>query len=476
MPKNPSLKLNFIMNAILTASSFLFPIITFPYVSRILLPEGNGRIAFVTSSISYFSMAASLGIPTYGIRICAQVRDDKDQLSRTVQEIFIINAIMTALIYACFFAAIHMIEEFRVEKTLFLICGSTMFFNLIGIEWLYKALEQYHYITIRSILFKLISIVFMFLLVHSPEDYIIYGGITVLAGVGSNILNFINVRHYISLTACPPYRLSRHLKPIFVFFALSVATTIYTNLDVVMLQFISGSREVGYYNAAVKIKVILTSFVTSLGAVLLPRISYYVENHQSEQYQNLIRKAFDFVFLSAAPLCIFFVVMAKESILFLSGEAYLNSVMPMRVIMPTVLFIGLTNIIGIQLLVPLGEEKLVFFSTCFGALVDIVLNVYCIPRYASTGAAIGTLAAELVVLGAQVWFIRSRLKILGTGLQIHKIFASLVPAVLALFWVHRRFKGHGSFLTLTAAAASFFSIYGITLILSGYKIPLRSRT
>ena len=136
MPKNPSLKLNFIMNAILTASSFLFPIITFPYVSRILLPEGNGRIAFVTSSISYFSMAASLGIPTYGIRICAQVRDDKDQLSRTVQEIFIINAIMTALIYACFFAAIHMIEEFRVEKTLFLICGSTMFFNLIGIEWL----------------------------------------------------------------------------------------------------------------------------------------------------------------------------------------------------------------------------------------------------------------------------------------------------------------------------------------------------
>ena len=476
MPKSPSLKLNFVMNAILTASSLLFPMITFPYVSRVLLPEGNGQIAFVTSCISYFSMTASLGIPTYGIRICAQIRDDKDRLSRTVQEIFVINALMTALIYVCFFAAIHAVEQFRAEKTLFLICGSTMFFNLIGMEWLYKALEQYHYITVRSILFKMVSVVLMFLMVHSPEDYIIYGGITVLAGVGSNLLNFINVRRYVSLTARPPYCLSRHMKPILVFFALSVATTIYTNLDIVMLQFASGSREVGYYHAAVKIKVILTSLVTSLGAVLLPRISYYVETRQPEQYLKLIRKAFEFVFLSAAPLCIFFIVMAEESILFLSGKAYMASVTPMRVIMPTVLLIGLTNLIGIQLLVPLGKEKLVFYSTCFGAFVDIVLNLYFIPRLASTGAAIGTTAAELVVLAAQVWFIRSRLGALGTGLQLHRIIGALIPAALTLLFVHSRFTGHGSFITLAVTAGSFFSVYGIALMLWGYQLPFRSRT
>lgn len=473
MQKTPSLKLNFLMNTILTASSFLFPMITFPYISRVLLPEGNGQIAFVTSVISYFSMVASLGIPTYGIRICAQIRDDPEELTRTVQEIFIINAFMTILVYTVFFIAINTVEEFRLERTLFLICGTTMFFSLMGMEWLYKALEQYHYITIRSILFKLISVIFMFLLVHSPEDYLIYGGITVFSGVGSNILNFFNVRHLISLKPCPPYRLARHLKPIFVFFALSVATTIYTNLDIVMLRFLSGNQEVGYYNAAVKIKVILTTFVTSLGAVLLPRISYYVESQQQDQYQNLIRKAFDFVFLSALPLCIYFIIMAKESILFLSGRNYLASVSPMQIIMPTILFIGLTNIIGIQLLVPLGQEKLVFYSTCAGAFIDVLLNIYYIPLYASSGAAIGTLAAELAVLILQLWFIRSIISSLVTGLQFHKVTAALIPSIAVLLYVHQHLSASNHFITLLITATVFFCIYGGSLFLLRYKISFR---
>ena len=123
------------MNVILTASSLIFPLITFPYVSRILLPEGTGRVAFVLSIISYFSMVASLGIPTYGIRACAQVRDDQEKLSQTVQEIFIINACMTGLVYIAYFLSILMVEHLRQEKTLFFLCGSTLFFNLIGMEW-----------------------------------------------------------------------------------------------------------------------------------------------------------------------------------------------------------------------------------------------------------------------------------------------------------------------------------------------------
>ena len=157
-----SIKKNFIMNVILTASSLIFPLITFPYVSRILLPEGTGRVAFVLSSISYFSMVASLGIPTYGIRACAQVRDDQEKLSQTVQEIFIINACMTGLVYIAYFLSILMVEHLRQEKALFFLCGSTLFFNLIGMEWLYKALEQYQYITVRSLIFKAISVVLIF--------------------------------------------------------------------------------------------------------------------------------------------------------------------------------------------------------------------------------------------------------------------------------------------------------------------------
>ena len=463
------------MNSILTVSTFLFPMITFPYISRVLLPEGNGQVAFATAMVSYFSMVASLGIPTYGIRACAQIRDDHKELTRTAHEIFIINAGMTILVYISFFIAIHTVKRFQADQMLFLVCGSTIFFNLLGMEWLYKALEQYQYITIRSILFKLLSVILIFLLIHSKDDYIIYGGISVIASAGANILNFFHIRHYISLKPCPSYKIIRHIKPILIFFALTIAATIYTNLDIVMLGFISGDTEVGYYNAAVKIKVILTTFVTSLGAVLMPRISYYVENHQRDKYMALIKKAFDFVIFSAIPLCIYFTFMAKESILFLSGSAYLNSVIPMQVIMPTIFFIGLTNIIGIQLLVPLGKELLVFYSTCAGAVIDVILNLYFIPRCASTGAAIGTVTAELTVLLVQGWFVRSYISAIIPSLQIHKVLTALIPSILVLLYVRHFMAAHNFtvFFTLIVTALCFFASYIISLFALQYRPALR---
>lgn len=459
MPGNKSLKSNFIMNAILTASSFIFPLITFPYVSRVLLPIGTGKVAFVTSVVSYFSMAAMLGIPTYGIRACAQVRDDEKALSKTVHEIFFINLIMTILVCAAYFICLLTIPQFRQEKLLYLVCGSTILFNLLGMEWLYKALEEYRYITVRSIIFKFLSVLLMFLLVRSKDDYVFYGAISVFAGVGSNIINFFNVRKHITVKYLGPYDYTRHLKPVFTFFSLTVAAAIYTNLDIVMLGFIKGDVEVGYYNSAVKVKFILVTLVTSLSTVLLPRISYYVKNNMKKEYLDLAAKAFQFVILISLPLCIYFTVMAKESILFLSGSAFLGSVKPMQIIMPTIIFIGLTNIIGIQLLVPLEKEKLVLYSTCAGAVVNVILNAFLIPEMGASGAAWGTVAAEAVVLIVQVVFTRGVLKEIIGNLHILRIAVSLLAAGLGL-GVARQFSSGMVFVDLVVTAAAFFGIYG----------------
>lgn len=162
-------------------SQFIFPLITFPYVSRILLPEGTGKVSFATSIISYFAMFAQLGIPTYGIRACAKVRDDKEKLSKTAQEIFIINIVMSILVYIVFFIVICNVPKLKDEKPLLIIVSATIFFNAIGMEWLYKALEQYTYITIRSVIFKFIALIAMFLLIHQKSDYIIYGAISIFA-------------------------------------------------------------------------------------------------------------------------------------------------------------------------------------------------------------------------------------------------------------------------------------------------------
>lgn len=304
-----SVKYNFIMNFILTASQFIFPLITFPYVSRVLLAAGNGKISFAASVANYFMMVASLGVPTYGIRACAQVRDDKKKLSKTVQEIFAINFIMTVLVCITYFICIFTVPKFQAEQVLFLINGLSIVLNMFGMNWVYQALEQYDYITFRSLFFKIVSIVLMFLLVHEQGDYIKYAAITVLAGVGSNILNFIRLHRFIEFKWEGNYNLKRHLKPILILFAQSLAVSIYTNLDTVMLGFLKTDQDVGYYNAAIKIKSILLSLVTSLGNVLLPRMSYYAKRNEIELFKSTMAKSFEFycnvVYSSVSLFCTF---------------------------------------------------------------------------------------------------------------------------------------------------------------------------
>ena len=461
--RKKSLKVNFIMNAILTMSQFIFPLITFPYVSRILLPTGTGKVSFATSVISYFLMFAQLGIPTYGIRVCAKVRDDREELTRVAQELLFINLLTSVFSYIVLFFSLAFVERLYDERTLYIVISLNIVLNAIGMEWLYKALEQYTYITIRSLVFKLISVLTMFLLVHKQSEYVIYGGITILAGSASNIFNFINVHKYIDLKPVGNYNLKRHLKPILIFFAMSCATTIYTHLDTVMLGFMVSDDDVGYYNAAVRIKSILVSIVTSLGTVLLPRASYYIEHGKIADFQRITKKALNFVFLVATPLMLYFVFFAKEGIYFLSGEAYSGSIVPMQLIMPTLLLIGITNILGIQILVPLGREKTVLYSEIAGATVDIIINLLLIPKLASAGAAIGTVVAELVVFVYQYVAIKN--EVTGTFEDVHyfRIICALILASVGSLWV--KMIGFGSFLTLMFSALLFFGIYGGMLLL-----------
>ena len=457
MAQKHSLKLNFVMNAILTMSSFIFPLISYPYVSRILLPEGTGKVSFATSLIAYFIMFAQLGIPTYGVRACSRVRDDRQALTRTAQELLIINLIMTALSYTALFLALLFVPRLRAERTLYLLVSLSMIFNTIGMEWLYKALEQYTYITVRSIVFKIVALIAMFVLIHSREDYVIYGGITILASSASGICNFVHARRFISLRPVGGYRFRPHLKAVAVFFAMACASTVYTNLDTVMLGFMTSDETVGYYNAAVRIKSILVSIVTSLGAVLLPRASYYVERGEMDRFRQITRKALNFVFLAAVPMMIYFMVFARQGIFLLSGENYAGAVRPMQWIMPTLLFIGLSNVLGIQILVPLNRERVVLWSIIAGAAVDVVLNVALIPQYGASGAAAATSVAELVVLAVQFFVLGKEATGAFAAVSFGKLLPALVVGIAAASWV--LLMQWGSFVTLLLSGILFFGSY-----------------
>lgn len=458
-----SIKYNFVMNLILTASNFLFPLITFPYVSRVLQVEANGIIAYVTSIVSYFSLVAFLGIPTYGIRAAATVRDDKRKLSKVVQELLIINIVLVGFVLIIYFIMLFTVPSMPVYSELFYINAIGIILNVLGVNWFFQAIEQYDYITVRSIIFRVLSIALMFIFVHQPSDYIIYGLILVLSSAGSNILNFKRLFKYITLKKQDKYEFVPHFKPILILFAQSLVISIYTNLDLIMLGSIKDSYEVGLYTAATKLKLILLSVVNSLGNVLLPRMSYYVRRNMKEQFERVMAQALNFTLFISLPLAIFFTLNANESLLILAGEQYLGAVLSMQFLTIAVIPIGITGVLGIQVLTPLEKEKYLLISVIVGAVIDLLLNFILISPYGSSGAAFATMIAEFAVLFVQIYYTRELLfKIIHQIVGIRYLFTVGISA-LGMILVKSLQLSH--FWLLCVEGIIFFGSYAVILVL-----------
>lgn len=465
--KQHSIQYNFVMNFILTASSILFPLITFPYVSRVLGPDGTGKVAFATSMVQYFTMIAMLGVPTYGVRAIAQAKSNPKELKAVVVELLTINLVMTAVSYLLFFICLLFVPQMRSQKVLMLVCSSAILLNSLGINWFFQGMEDYSYITMVSMLFKVVSVVTMVLFVRSESDYIWYGVMSVLSSYGSGIVNIFRLPRYLE-PGKVEYHYVRHLKPILIFFSMSVATTIYTNLDTVMLGMMKNDTEVGLYNAGIKVKTLLVTLITSLGTVLLPRLSEYIAAGKNEEFLRLVSKAISFVLLFSIPVSIYCAFYTEDILLLLSGEAYLGAAPAMEILMPTIIFIGLSNICGIQVLVPLGREKQVFVSVASGAVLDLVLNAFLIPYLGAAGAAIGTLCAEILVLAVQAWYLRSTLAKVLPNVE-WKPLASVLVFLLVVCIVHQ-FCFFGTFMNLAISAVICFGCYGVMMLLSKEEI------
>ena len=392
--KTHSIKQNMFMNSILTVSNFVFPLVIYAYVARVLLAEGTGQIAFVQAIIAYFAYIAALGIPSYALRECAKCRDDRDKFSKLVHEMLIINLLSMALACLTLFISVVCISKLRAYSTLFAVMSWSMVLQSIGMEWLYQSLEKYTYITIRSIVFKVISIVLIFLLVKTPQDLVLYGALTVFASGASNIFNFIHARKYIYFKRYPHYDLAKHFKPILIFFVASLVISIYGHFDVVMLGFLKGNTEVGLYNAASKFKLAALSVSTALTTVLVPRMSLYAGTGAQDKFIELLCKSFRVTCVLMLPVCIFTMLNVRDLILFLCGPDYVGATSAAIVLMFCVLALSMTNLIGNQMMIPLGKEKEFSQTVFIGMWINLGLNFALIPFYGIVGAAIATCITE----------------------------------------------------------------------------------
>lgn len=400
--KERSLSVNIAMNMLLQFSLVFLPLITIPYVSRVLEPAGLGHAQVVQSIVSWFAMAAQVGIPVYGVAAVARVRDDLTRLRQTVRELVALNAMTSALALVLLVGAVLAVPSLRVDWPLFAGYGLLIVLQFLGTEWLFKGLEEYSYLTLVSLGVRVLMVAATFLFVRTKDDVFAYLVIMALTTAGSAVINVLRSRHYLAGEGTGPLQLRHHLAGMMVLAALSAAATIYTSVDTVVLKAFKGNAEAGQYTQAVRIKQVLVSLTTAIGAVLLPRASWLVERGEMDRFRALLGKAMGAILVIGISVAVFFALFASPTIAFAGGADYVPAVAMLRLIMPSIVFIGITNVLGMQLLVPLHREKTVALSVTVGAVVDIAANLLLIPAYGGRGTAIATVIAELSVLVYQV--------------------------------------------------------------------------
>lgn len=395
--KNKSLKVNAFLNGFKTFLNFLFPLITFPYISRVLSVEEIGKYNFSNSIISYFLLLAALGIDKYAIREGAKYRENKERFSSFASEIFSFNIVSTLVSYSLLFLFILFSKTLERYTVCILIFSLQIFFTTLGTEWVYSIFEEYRYITIRSILFKMISVAFLFMFVRNEGDYLAYAAITVFASVGSNVLNFFNAKKICSIRFTLKIDWKKLFKPIMIIFASNIAIQIYVNSDTTMLGYLKDDYAVGIYSVATKIYLIVKNLTGSILTVTIPRLAYLASKKVKDDYEELLNKVANALIILILPSIVGLTMLSREAILIIAGNKYLDAQLPLVVLSIAILFSTFSGLFNNCVLLPHKREKVFLKSSIISAVTNIVLNFILIPYFGAVAAAFTTLISEIIM-------------------------------------------------------------------------------
>jgi len=457
-----SIKKNYFYNALLIGLRMLFPLVTYPYVLRVLGPENVGKVNLAISFAMYFSIFAGLGIPQYGIRECARARDDKEALSRVFSELFWLNMVSMIVTSAVYAACFLYVGKMQQEALLYLIVGGIVIMNPFAVEWLYAGVEDYRYISLRSIVFKVASVAALFLLVLHPGDYLVYAGITVFATVGAHTVNMLHSRSYVRLTF-RGLQFKKHLKPVMALFFAAFVASIYTRFDLVLLGFLGADKNVAFYNVDRKLSLLATSVVISLSTVLVPRLSYYFKQGMIGEFRRLAEKSINFIYFLGFPIVAGVVLLAPEILHVFGGNEFVEGALSLRLIAPVIVLESLNTFLSLQILLPTGHEGRITLANTIAAVVNLVLNFIFIPLYMHNGITAVLVVTHATLFLFQLYMVRGLVKFhLFKRESFHYIIGSMLVICVS---AGIKMMEVGPYRTFLLAVGSSFLIYGLYMIL-----------
>lgn len=378
--------------------------VTFPYVSRVLGVERIGLVNFVDNTVSYFLLFATMGINLLGVREIAAVKDDVEKRNKVFANLLGLNlgfTLITLLIYA---AAVLVVPKFNQYPDLFFIGSAKIIGTAFLMEWFFTGIENFRYITLRSLVIKTLYVIAVFVFVRTTDDYKLYFIMTVGTVVVNALINAVYVRNFINICWCELLDMS-YLKQNCTLGIYSLMTSMYLTFNVMHLGLVSGNVQVGYYTTAFKVYAVILGLFTSFTNVMMPRMSALLSEGEKDQFSRLVDKSFRAMCTFSIPMIVCSVIFAPEIIYIISGRGYEGAITPMRIIMPAILFVGIAQVLALQILTPMKKDKTLFMASVVGASVGILINITIVPFLQSVGSAIVLLSSEMVVTTIYVVYV-----------------------------------------------------------------------
>lgn len=392
-----SIKVNALFSVIQSISMVIFPLVTFPYISRILGVEQLGKYNYAKNFVEIFATIAMLGIPTYGQREGAKVRDNRKELSNLMSELFSLSMLSNAIAMLALYLVIFVADAFHSYALLIVIFSVIIPMTTIGMSWLFVVFEDYNFTTILGIIFNLLSVAAMFLFVHRRTDIYIYAFITVIASCGSNFIKYVYSKKYcdIKLTFCINFR--KHMKPILLMFSAYISVMIYNKTDTALLGVMGSDYNVGIYSVSTKVYTLVKSCLLALSNVLQTRAVLLAVQGYRKKSDEFLSKSFNMMMTFVIPCMVGMAFMNKDIILFIAGKDYLESGISMIILSYSLFFALFSTMHSSTILIPYGREKVTLDGAIIGAAVNLLLNFIFIPIWKENGAALTTLIAEATV-------------------------------------------------------------------------------
>lgn len=462
-----SLKKNAVLNSLRMILRLIFPIIEIPYISRVLGVENLGKYNFAYSIVNYFILIAGLGISTFAVREGAQYRDNKERFNKFASEVFTINMFSTILSYILLLICLLFIPNLANYKILIIILSLEIILTTIGCEWVYTIYEDYGYITIRTIIFQIISLILLLIFVRNSNDLIIYTIIMVISATGCNILNLKYLKKYCKLKFVVDKNTKKYIVPILILFANSVTTTIYCNSDITILGILANDYYVGVYSISAKIYNVIKQIISSIIIVSIPRLSYLLGNNKKEEFKNTASKILQTLIVVLFPVMFGIISIAYQTIYIIAGIKYIEGVRSLQILAIALMFCIFGWFYTSCILIPAKKEKFVLKYTIVAALANIILNILFIPKFKQDVAAFTTALAEAISF--IMCYIKSK-EVVKIDVPIKTILKTLIGSfgILVFCLIINKFTN------LNIMVNTIVSILGSIAIYVGLEFLLRN--